>query len=110
MSEGLIYVVATLHMVFFVLEAVLWTRPQVRRAFELTAEEAETTKVLALNQGGYNLGVALMLLWFQHTGNTQGVTVTLVFLASMGVLGAVTASWRILLLQTAPALLALGFM
>ena len=110
MSEWLIYIVVALHVVFFVLESMLWTRPQIRRAFELTAEEAETTKVLALNQGGYNLGVALMLLWFQHTGNTQGVTVTLVFLASMGILGAMTASWRIFLLQTAPALLALGLM
>ena len=110
MSEVLIYVVASLHVIFFVLESLLWTSPQVRRAFKITAEEAETTKVLALNQGGYNLGVALMLLWFQHTGNTQGVTVTLVFLASMGVLGALTANWRILLFQAIPALLAFGLL
>ena len=32
------FVVAALHVAFFALESLLWTRPQVRRSFGLTAE------------------------------------------------------------------------
>lgn len=99
--------VAALHAAFFALESVLWTSPKVRPIFGTTAEEAETTRVLALNQGFYNLGAAVLLLVFLATHNLGGVMGVLGFLVAMGVVGAATANWRILLLQSLPALIAL---
>ena len=46
--------VALIHAWILVLEMFLWTRPAGRRAFGLTREFAEQTRVLAANQGLYN--------------------------------------------------------
>jgi len=104
-----IVVVAALHVGFFVLESVLWTSPKVMRIFGTTEEDAQATRVLALNQGVYNLGAAGLLLWFHTTDNTAGVMGVLLFLAGMGVVGAVTANWRIILVQSVPAIAAFLF-
>ena len=76
------------------------------RIFENTEEEAQATRVLALNQGFYNLGAAALLLGFHTTDNTAGVMGILLFLAGMGIVGAVTANWQILLFQSVPAIAA----
>ncbi len=47
-------VVAALHLYFLVLEMFFWTKPLGRRAFGLTPEFAEKSRVLAANQGLYN--------------------------------------------------------
>ena len=70
-------------------------------------QEAQDT-VLALNQGFYNLGAAALLMVFVVLDNPTGVMGVLLFLSAMGVVGAVTANWRIFLIQTAPALAAFG--
>tara|TARA_B100000530_G_scaffold220096_1_gene141448 strand:- start:196 stop:543 length:348 start_codon:yes stop_codon:yes gene_type:complete len=101
-----IIVVAALHVGFFILESVLWTSPTVMRMFQTTKEEAQATRVLALNQGFYNLGSAGLLIWFHTTSNTAGVMAVLLFLAGMGIVGAITANWRIILLQSLPAMAA----
>lgn len=46
---------AILHVYIFVMESLTWTTPRTRAVFGTTAEEAETTKLLAYNQGFYNL-------------------------------------------------------
>ncbi len=96
-------VVAFLHIAFFVMESVLWTTPQVRRVFGMGAEEANTTRILALNQGGYNLGVAGLLIWFQWSQNPAGVSATLLFIVAMGLVGGFTASRGIIVVQSVPA-------
>ena len=101
-----IIIVAVLHVGFFFLESILWTSPQVTRLFQLTEEEAQATQVLALNQGFYNLGAAALLMWFYATDNTAGIMGVLLFLVGVGLVGAVTANWRIVLLQSLPALAA----
>jgi putative membrane protein len=106
LSTVAVFVVAILHIGFFILESVLWTSPKVRRLFENTEEAAQTTRVLALNQGFYNLGSAALLIWFHTTDNTTGVMGVLLFLAGMGLVGAITANWRILLVQSLPAITA----
>ena len=103
-----VVLVALLHGFFFLLESVLWMRPRVRRLFGLSQEEAKVTRVMALNQGAYNLGAAVMLIAFLALANQQGVLVVLTFLALMGLVGALTASRGILLTQTLPALLAMA--
>mgnify|MGYP000609068889 CR=1 FL=1 len=57
------FFVAALHVLFMVFETFLWTTPKVRKRFGQTAEQAETTKVLAANQGVYNGALAGALIW-----------------------------------------------
>jgi putative membrane protein len=51
---------ALLHVYIFVMESLTWTTPRTRAVFGTTAEEAETTKLLAFNQGFYNLFLAIV--------------------------------------------------
>lgn len=47
-----------LHVLFFCLESLWWTKPAVYRRFRSTETQAQTTKSLAFNQGFYNLFLA----------------------------------------------------
>jgi putative membrane protein len=51
---------ALLHVYIFVMESLTWTSRRTRAVFGTTAEEAETTKLLAFNQGFYNLFLAIV--------------------------------------------------
>ena len=51
---------ALLHVYIFSMESVTWTSARTRAVFGTTAEEAETTKLLAFNQGFYNLFLAVV--------------------------------------------------
>ena len=51
---------ALLHVYIFVMESLTWTTPRTRKAFGTSAQEAETTKLLAFNQGFYNLFLAIV--------------------------------------------------
>ncbi|HKV21674.1 MAG TPA: DUF1304 domain-containing protein [Mycobacterium sp.] len=51
---------ALLHVYIFVMESLTWTSPRTRATFGTTVEEAETTKLLAFNQGFYNLFLAIV--------------------------------------------------
>lgn len=79
----LVALVAIIHLAILVLEMFLWEGSAGRRAFNLSADFARQTRVLAANQGLYNG-----------------------FLAA-GIFGALTASRKILYIQALPALLAL---
>ena len=50
---------AGIHVLIFCFESLWWTTPGVRRRFRQTEEQAQTTKLLAFNQGFYNLFLAL---------------------------------------------------
>ncbi|MEX0790813.1 MAG: DUF1304 domain-containing protein [Actinomycetota bacterium] len=57
-----------LHVVVFFAESLWWTKPAVYKGFLLTAEQAENTRLLAFNQGVYNLMLAAgtlggLVLW-----------------------------------------------
>ena len=51
---------AVLHVYIFVMESFTWTSPRTRVTFGTTADEAETTKQMAFNQGFYNLFLAVV--------------------------------------------------
>ena len=105
----LVVLVALLHVYFLVLEMFLWTKPAGRRAFGTTQEQAEQSKVLAMNQGLYNGFLAAGLLWGLSLG-AGGRSVVIFFLLCVivaGVFGAATASRKILYVQALPAALAL---
>ena len=55
--------VAFLHIYFMILEMFFWTKPKGLKAFGLTKEFAEASKVLAANQGLYNGFLAIGLIW-----------------------------------------------
>jgi putative membrane protein len=86
-----------------------WTKPAGRRAFGTTPELAESSKVLAANQGLYNGFLAAGLIWGLWLGRDGYAIVTffLVCVVIAGVYGAITASRKILFVQALPALIGL---
>jgi putative membrane protein len=61
-TAGLIFagLAGLLHVYIFTMESLTWTSPRTRATFGTTPEEAETTKLLAFNQGFYNLFLAIV--------------------------------------------------
>lgn len=55
-------IAALVHIFIFYLESIAWTSARARATFGTTAEEAETTRGLAFNQGFYNLFLAIAVL------------------------------------------------
>jgi putative membrane protein len=107
----LVALVAALHVYFLVLEMFLWTKPLGLKTFRNSPEKAQDSAVLAANQGLYNGFLAAGLIW----GLVQPVPgfafqIKIFFLLCVivaGVYGAATVSRRILVVQAAPAALAL---
>jgi putative membrane protein len=62
LTAGLVFaaLAALLHVYIFTMESLTWTSARTRARFGTTAEEAETTKLLAFNQGFYNLFLAIV--------------------------------------------------
>ena len=110
-ANGLVALVAALHVYFLILEMFLWTRPRGLRTFGNLLEKATESAVLAANQGLYNGFLAAGPVW----GLVHGVpafalqikTFFLVCVIVAGVYGAVTVSRKILFVQALPAALAL---
>jgi len=53
---------ALLHVFIYYLESFAWTTPRARAIFGTSPQEAEATRAMALNQGYYNLFLALITL------------------------------------------------
>jgi len=101
--------VALIHIYILILEMFLWTTPKGRKAFGLTPEFAQASKVLAANQGLYNGFLAAGLIWGLALGAAGG-PVKVFFLACVlvaGLYGAATASRKILFIQAIPAAIGL---
>lgn len=109
-SKVLIAIVALEHVFFLYLEMFQWTKPTGMRAFGTTLDAAESSKVLAANQGLYNGFLAAGLLWsIVYPDLAVGRQIGLFFLACMmvaGVYGGITVKRSILLIQALPALIA----
>jgi len=105
LRDGVVLLVALLHVYILVLEMFLWNTPRGRRAFGLTPEFAAQSKVLAANQGLYNGFLAAGLFWGLAL-REQGEAIKLFFLLCVlvaGLYGAATANKRILFVQALPA-------
>jgi putative membrane protein len=110
-ANGLVALVAVLHVYFLILEMFLWTKPLGLKTFRNSPEKATDSAVLAANQGLYNGFLAAGLIW----GLVQGTPafafqIKVFFLLCVivaGVYGAATVSRRILFVQAAPAAIAL---
>jgi putative membrane protein len=70
-------VAALIHIWFFVMESVLWRRPSVWARFRIGSQaDAATIAPMALNQGFYNLFLALGVLggvWLARTSGDGAV-------------------------------------
>jgi putative membrane protein len=73
----------------------------------MSKEDVATTKAMALNQGFYNGGLACVLLWALFTANHATVLAMLLYVVAMAVVGALSVSPRIFLIQGVPAVAAL---
>ena len=83
-ANVLVGLIALIHLLFVVLDMVLWDKPSGRRVFGTTAEFATASKALATNQGLCN-----------------GFLVA-------GLYGALTVGIKILFVQAVPAALAMA--
>jgi putative membrane protein len=108
-ANVVVALVALIHVYILILEMFLWATPKGRKAFGMTKEYAESTKVLAANQGLYNGFLAAGLIWGLTLGAAGG-PVKVFFLACVlvaGLYGAATASRKILFIQALPAAIGL---
>ncbi|SDQ40221.1 putative membrane protein [Pseudoxanthomonas sp. CF385] len=104
----LVVLVAALHAWFLVLEMFLWTKPAGLRTFRNTPEKAETTRVLAANQGLYNGFLAAGLVWGLATSQWNVVVFFLLCVVVAALYGAWSVSRRIFYVQGLPAIAALA--
>lgn len=92
---------ALIHTYIFVLESLRWIEPSTMRTFGVkTAEEAQTTRSLAYNQGFYNLFLALgaligSLLASASEGVEEGIGTGMLLLS----LGSMLAASLVLILS-----------
>jgi putative membrane protein len=99
-------IAAAIHVLFFVLESVLFRRPFAWRTFGIRSQQdAETTRDWALNQGFYNLflagGVVVgVVLQASSDATTVAAGFGMVLLGTASMVGA-----AVVLLVTKPALL-----
>jgi len=84
-----------IHVMIFCMESLWWTTPKVRARFRQRPEQAEATKLFALNQGFYNLFLGL--------GVFAGLTLVL---AGHPVSGLTLATWSCLSMLGAAIVLA----
>jgi putative membrane protein len=111
LATALVLVVAAIHVYIVILEMFLWRTERGRRAFGTDQEFADRSAALAANQGLYNGFLVAGLLWGVIAADPVGFQVKVFFLACVtvaGVYGGLTVNRRILVVQAAPAVIALG--
>ncbi|PJZ76781.1 DUF1304 domain-containing protein [Leptospira neocaledonica] len=108
-------IVGLLHVWIFIMESVLWMRPRIHRRFGVTdTKSAEAMKAVFLNQGFYNLFLAIGALYgaifFEiHPGYAPAILVfscLSVFGAGLVLLVSKPAMARAAIIQGFPPLIA----
>ena len=107
LAQILVVLVALLHVYFLVLEMFLWTKPLGLKTFRNSPEKAETTRVLAANQGLYNGFLAAGLLWGLATAQWNVVLFFLGCVLVAALYGAYSVNKRIFMVLGVPAIAAL---
>ena len=107
----LVGLIAIIHGYFMFLEMKLWEKKRIREMFGLSAELAKQTRMMAFNQGLYNGFLAAGLVWSLLAADANlKLQLQLFFLSCVllaGVVGGITVTKRIFLIQGLPAALAL---
>lgn len=98
---------AVSHVGILILEMFFWNHPVGQKIFSMTAEAAESSALLAVNQGLYNGFLAAGLFWGLLRGRTDIKVFFLSCIVIAGIFGAITVKTSILFVQGLPALIAL---
>lgn len=112
-ANGIIAVVALLHIYFLILEMFFWTKPLGLKVFNLNLEKAQISKSLAANQGLYNGFLSAGLIWgLVEVTPEFAKSIKIFFLGCVivaGVYGAYSVHRKIFFIQALPALIGLIF-
>jgi putative membrane protein len=93
------------HVMFFRLEAFLWTSSIGQKTFRHQSKEyAISSMGLAANQGFYNLLLAFALVFGMISSSGEIIALISGLIACAGLYGAITVSKQILFVQCIPAL------
>lgn len=101
--------VALSHVGILILEMFFWNHPVGQKIFSMTPEVAESSAVLAMNQGLYNGFLAAGLFWGLLKGRLDIKVFFLGGVIVAGIFGGITAKTSIIFTQGLPALFALIF-
>ncbi len=101
--------VALSHVGILILEMFFWNHPVGQKIFSMTPEVAESSAVLAMNQGLYNGFLAAGLFWGLLKGRLDIKVFFLGCVIVAGIFGGITAKTSIIFTQGLPALIALIF-
>ena len=109
---------ALIHIYIFILESFRWQHPRTRKVFAMSESQAEQTKLMAFNQGFYNLFLALGVIGayaLSFSVDYTQASLALGIFSNLSIIGAglvLLASgrhlWRGALIQIVPALLSLA--
>ncbi|RZA08509.1 MAG: DUF1304 domain-containing protein, partial [Proteobacteria bacterium] len=105
----LIALIGLQHLAFAYLEMFLWAKPIGRKIFKTDEEFAKKSRVLAANQGLYNIFLAAGLLLSFFLNAEAAHYFRFFFLSCVavaGIFGGFTVSMRLAMVQAGPALLA----
>lgn len=108
LANTLTGIVAAFHVAILVLEMFFWNHPIGMKVFNMTAEVAEASAVLAMNQGLYNGFLAAGLFWGLFAVKKDVKLFFLGCIVVAGIFGGITAKPSIIFTQAMPALIALG--
>lgn len=100
-------IVAISHVGILILEMFFWNHPIGQKIFSMTPEVAESSAVLAMNQGLYNGFLAAGLFWGLLRNRSDFKVFFLTCVVVAGIFGGLTAKTSILFTQGLPALIAL---
>ena len=110
---------ALFHVYIFYLESIAWTKPKTWKAFGIASQEAaETIRPMALNQGFYNLFLALEIgAGFVALAFNEKIAFALIIAGAASILGAglvlffsVKTSRRAAIIQATPPFIGLVFL
>jgi putative membrane protein len=107
LANILTFLVALSHVGILILEMFFWNHPIGQKIFSMTPEVAESSSVLAMNQGLYNGFLAAGLFWGLLVNRVDLKVFFLCCVVVAGVFGGFTAKTSILFTQGLPALIAL---
>ena len=102
--------VAIEHVWFGILEMVFWTKPLGLKTFRRTQQQADDSKVLAMNQGLYNLFLSAGLVWGLVAAEPQAHAIKIFFFGCVvvaGIFGGITVGMRLAFVQAGPAAIGL---
>lgn len=111
MTNFFVVITVILQSYFMILEIFLWDKPRTYKTFGLSEDFAIQSKTMALNQGLYNGFLAAGLVWSLLSSDIEfSFQLKFFFLSCMfiaGVVGGITVTKKIILVQALPALIPL---